>query len=66
MTPSVLRLSDRQLVRDITGFSSRQLRYLAETEGCPVRFRGEGKGRREFVIVREFEQWMEARSGRVA
>jgi len=66
MTPSVLRLSDRDLVRTVTGFSSRQLRSLASTDGCPVRFRGEGKGRREFVIVREFEQWLEARSGRVA
>lgn len=64
--PIIIRLSDRQKVRELTGFSSTQLRRLAITEGCPVIVRGEGRGKREFIELHEWFAWFRATSRRLA
>jgi hypothetical protein len=58
----VLRLSDVAAVRETLGHAPDTIRRLALTEGAPVRVRGEGKGRREFVVVDEFVMWLKANS----
>lgn len=65
IAPAVVRLSDGELVRTVTGFSARTLRRLAVTEGAPVIFRGEGNGRREFLVVADFVAWLRDNASRV-
>jgi hypothetical protein len=64
VAPAVLRLSDAELVRLVTGFAPRTIRRLAATEGAPLVVRGEGNGRREFVVVQDFVAWLSASGDR--
>ncbi|MGK2855854.1 MAG: hypothetical protein ACSLFQ_01475 [Thermoanaerobaculia bacterium] len=60
LMPVVLRLDPEheELVQQITGFSSRQLRR----KRAPIRSEGSGAGKRRFMRVDEFLAWFSNRA----
>lgn len=60
LVPVVLRLDPEHedIVQAVTGFSSRQLRR----KRAPIRAEGSGAGKRRFLVVSEFEEWIKNRA----